>query len=406
MIEEEKEVSSMVKVSVIIPVYNSEKFIHKCLDSVLTQTLQDIEVICVDDASTDKSYEILEEYAKCDNRIVVLRNNANGGLSYTRNHALEHASGEYIQFVDSDDFIEADLLEKNFELSKEKDLDVLETDCLTHTLDMTRTIVKESLPTDVLTGIEYQKRYGINGFSVWKYFIKLEFWKKNKLRFYEGIIHEDVLLVYEMMKNADRFFYAPYAKYHYMKTNSVITAQVDKNYNYYCFLKVVNQIINEPSDSQYMISILEMIRPLMMTYRRKSCNYMQREKWETEIVELEKIFLGEQYIDAAYIYENRNRINACQRRYIYGAGIAAGQLLEELDRYEIGINGFIVTKKEGRDVYMGHTIIPLADFNEKPEDCMIVVAIASKGVNAVISDLQDRGYKNILYACKCEWREK
>lgn len=396
----------MAKVSVIIPVYNSENFIHKCLDSVLAQTLQDIEVICVDDASTDKSYEILGEYAGRDDRLVVLRNRANGGLSYTRNYALEYASGEYIQFVDSDDFIETDLLEKNYKLSKEKELDVLETDCLIHTSDGVKSMASERVSIDVLTGIEYQKRYGINGFSVWKYFIKLKFWKKNRLRFHEGIVHEDVLLVYQMLKAADRFFYVPYAKYHYIKTNSVITAQVDKNFNYYCFLKVVQQIINEPSDLPYMISMLEMIRPIMVNYRRKSCNYIRRENWEKEIIELEKMFLGEQYIDAAFIYENRNRINFYQQKYIYGAGNAARQLLEELDRYGIGINGFIVTGKEDRDVYMGHPITTFADFNGKPTDCIILIAIASKGANAVISGLQDGGYKNILYACRSEWREK
>lgn len=396
----------MAKVSVIIPVYNSEKFICKCLDSVLAQTLQDIEVICVDDASTDKSYEILGEYANRDNRIVLLRNLVNGGLSRTRNHALGYARGEYIQFVDSDDFIEPDLLEENYKLSKEKELDVLETDCLIHTSDMIKSMVRECVLTDVLTGMEYQKRYGINGFCAWKYFIKLDFWKRNKLKFYEGIVHEDVLLVYQMLKVAERFFYAPYAKYHYIKTNSVITAQADKNYNYYCFLKVVRQIINELSDVTYMITMLEMIRPIMLNYRKKSCNYIRREKWGKELIELERMFLGEQHIDAALIYENREMITACRQRYIYGAGYAAGQLLEELDRYDININGFIVTKMEGKDVYLGHRITAFSDFNEKPEDCIILVAIASKGANAVISDLQGRGYKNVLYACRQECREK
>lgn len=100
-----------LKVSVIIPVYNVEKYLPACLDSVLGQTLREIEVICVNDGSTDKSPEILQEYAKKDSRIIVI-NQENKGLGSARNRAIEIAKGEYIGFVDSDDYIDADFYEK------------------------------------------------------------------------------------------------------------------------------------------------------------------------------------------------------------------------------------------------------------------------------------------------------
>ena len=114
-----------MKVSIIIPVYNSERYLGECLDSVLNQTLKDIQIICVNDASTDHSEAILEEYARKDSRIVLLNNKQNGGLSYTRNHGMKVAEGEYIYFLDSDDSIVPEAMEELYAKAKKLDTDVL-----------------------------------------------------------------------------------------------------------------------------------------------------------------------------------------------------------------------------------------------------------------------------------------
>lgn len=100
----------MSKVSIIIPVYNVEKYLQKCLDSVQAQTFTDFEAICVNDGSTDGSAEILQRYAFQDQRFKIITT-VNGGLSSARNTGLKHAEGEYIYFMDSDDFIHNRLLE-------------------------------------------------------------------------------------------------------------------------------------------------------------------------------------------------------------------------------------------------------------------------------------------------------
>ncbi len=100
-----------IKVSVIIPVYNVEKYLRQCLDSVINQTLKDIEIICVNDGSTDNSLKILEEYASKDNRIKII-NKENGGLSSARNAGLAASEGKYIHFLDSDDYIDSKCYEK------------------------------------------------------------------------------------------------------------------------------------------------------------------------------------------------------------------------------------------------------------------------------------------------------
>lgn len=101
----------MAKASVIIPVYNAEKYLKECLDSVVHQTLRDIEIICVDDGSTDSSYAILQEYAKRDNRFLVWQQ-ANQGAACARNYGMSMAKGKYLLFLDSDDVFSTELIEK------------------------------------------------------------------------------------------------------------------------------------------------------------------------------------------------------------------------------------------------------------------------------------------------------
>ncbi|PPS21321.1 glycosyltransferase family 2 protein [Brachyspira murdochii] len=95
----------MIKISVIIPVYNVESYLRECLDSVINQTLKDIEIICIDDNSTDNSYNILLDYQKIDNRIKIIKHKENLGLGPARNSGIKVAIGEYIYFIDSDDYI-------------------------------------------------------------------------------------------------------------------------------------------------------------------------------------------------------------------------------------------------------------------------------------------------------------
>ena len=101
-----------MKISVIIPVYNVEKTLSQTLDSVINQTYKDLEIICVNDASTDSSLGILKEYAKKDDRIIIVKNETNSKLGPTRNHGMEFATGEYVHFLDSDDWMELDAYEK------------------------------------------------------------------------------------------------------------------------------------------------------------------------------------------------------------------------------------------------------------------------------------------------------
>jgi glycosyltransferase involved in cell wall biosynthesis len=111
-------------VSVIIPVYKVEKYLQKCLDSVINQTLRDIEIVCINDASPDASMQILEEYAAKDRRVTLIVFEQNKGVATARNAGIDAAKGEYLSFIDSDDWVDADFLEKLYSAAKRENADI------------------------------------------------------------------------------------------------------------------------------------------------------------------------------------------------------------------------------------------------------------------------------------------
>ena len=113
------------KISVIIPVYNAEKYLERCLDSACKQTLQDIEIICVDDCSTDGSFEILKKYSKNYKNLIVIKLEKNQGESAARNAGLSAAKGEYLAFMDNDDEIDLNFYEKLYEKAAKTNADIV-----------------------------------------------------------------------------------------------------------------------------------------------------------------------------------------------------------------------------------------------------------------------------------------
>jgi len=114
----------MTKISVIIPVYNTEKYLKECLESIINQTLTDIEIICINDGSTDNSLDILNSYANSDKRIKVF-SQKNQGQGTARNYGMKIATGDYIHFMDSDDILELNTFEDSYRICEEKNLDFI-----------------------------------------------------------------------------------------------------------------------------------------------------------------------------------------------------------------------------------------------------------------------------------------
>lgn len=202
-----------IKVSVVIPVYNVEKYLKQCLESIVNQTLSEIEVICVNDGSTDGSLEILEEYAEKDVRVKVI-NKENGGIASTRNRGMEVATGEYIGFVDSDDWIELNMYEKLYENAKLYDSDMVM--CPAHRFDdlskeltcelsyFDLNIFDETLDNCVFD--HYKTKDFLFGIPVppWNKLYKLDFLAETDVKFHEGLDFEDNLFFYETYLKASK----------------------------------------------------------------------------------------------------------------------------------------------------------------------------------------------------------
>lgn len=227
-----------LKISVIIPVYNVDKYLRDCLDSVINQTLTDIEIICVNDGSTDTSGDILREYAQKDSRIIIL-NQVNQGQTYARNKGLEIAKGKYIYFLDSDDMIVKYAFQNMYEQMFLNDLDILyfdanliyESNELEEKFSTTKKYYKSrKLSTDIMSGakmlVTMQQKKCFN-VQPCLYLTKAKFLKESKFKFKEGMYREDNLFTFQTMLTANRVKHLQENLYIYrIRGNSTMTVNV------------------------------------------------------------------------------------------------------------------------------------------------------------------------------------
>ncbi|MFX4284473.1 glycosyltransferase family 2 protein [Aliarcobacter butzleri] len=195
----------MCKISVIIPVYNTEKYLDKCLSSVVNQTFKDIEIIIVDDGSTDNSYRICQKYANQDKRIVLLQQ-SNQGQGFARNKALLKANGEYIFFLDSDDYLELDAFELlyNEAINKNSDLVMLGWEKIDEQTNTTL-FSSKNIDTSTINNKNEKIPYIFSeiGFAPWTALIKRDLIIDNYL-FFPNVFHEDMYImpkIYYYAKN-------------------------------------------------------------------------------------------------------------------------------------------------------------------------------------------------------------
>lgn len=212
----------MVKVSVIIPVYNAEKYLRKCVNSVLTQTLRDIEIILINDGSTDGSSDICDEYLQYPNLQVIHQKNA--GASAARNAGLAIATGEYIGFVDSDDYIAEDMYEKLYEKASEHSLDVVVGNYQTVKDGLKLSDGTIEMPADrVVERAEIREilvspaAKSVTWFAV-KSIFRREMLQNHGVKFRSGMLGEDALFNLEAMLCSDTMYFVDAPFYFYEQT--------------------------------------------------------------------------------------------------------------------------------------------------------------------------------------------
>ena len=213
----------MPKVSIIVPVYNVERYIDKCLESLVNQTLEDIEIIIVNDGSTDNSKEIIEKYKKQYNDKIIYLEKQNGGLSDARNYGIPYAKGEYIAFLDSDDYVNIKMYEKLYNKAIENNSDIVECDFYWKypnklILD-TRNEYKDI--NDMIT----------NGrVVVWNKLYKRKIIYDKNIMFTKGVRYEDIDFFYKLIPEINKLDYIKEPLVYYVqRKTSISKKQSEKN---------------------------------------------------------------------------------------------------------------------------------------------------------------------------------
>lgn len=282
-------------ISVIVPVYNVNKYIRKCVDSIIEQTYTNLEIILVDDGSTDGAEIICDEYSKNDKRIKVIHK-PNGGLSEARNVGIDIANGKYISFIDSDDYVENNYIELLYKSIKKNDADI--------SVSSYMQVYNDGKKIDKSTGRVacldsetslYKMLYNDEiGISAWAKLYKIELFKQ--IRYPKGKLFEDVSTTYKLFDIAEKISVCSEPTYNYMIRNNSIT---NKNFEPQKMdLIELTQMMCEDIKSKYPKLENACDRRLMYAHLAML----------SEIANSKNKFLKEQKKIMKYINENRSKV--------------------------------------------------------------------------------------------------
>lgn len=229
----------MIKVSVIIPCYNVAEYLPRCIESVITQTLKDIEIICIDDMSTDDTLNILKKYAKKDNRIHIINHKKNLGVAVARNDGMDAANGEYIGFIDPDDYIDTDFYEKLYNKAKKTNADIVKAG-----------VISVNMNNYHISKNTFNQLYKFTN-SFWSAIYKHDFLKKYNIHFPAHIrTSQDSVFLTQSCINTNNIEFVNNTFYHYfyqrpgsLDSKFLSRAKAESKYN--AFLMNIQYIANK-----------------------------------------------------------------------------------------------------------------------------------------------------------------
>lgn len=232
----------MPKISVVIPVYNVEEFLSACLDSIINQTYKNLEIICIEDCSTDNSAQILKEYKQKDSRIKIIYNKENKGLSAVRNIGIDNSNGEYIYFIDSDDWIDNDYIENLVNAAVDNNAEIVVN------TNVTRIFNNNEIPhlghktyndlenafIDAPTAIQNII------WNTWTHLWKRGFLERAKARFPEGELIEDIYFQIITYLQTDKIYVIRKGQYHHLYNKNGIMINFSKKQVTKQIIKILN----------------------------------------------------------------------------------------------------------------------------------------------------------------------
>lgn len=301
-------------VSVIIPIYNREKFLKKCIDSVLNQTYSNLEIILVDDCSTDSSVDICEEFKEKDNRIKIFRNKTNQGVAYSRNVGVSMATGEYLIFVDSDDFITKYYVEFLLKLA------------IVNNSEMVQCKIKWSCSLDDEDDFDTNKKFNM---SVWQSNIEAERALQNGcdariggmvcgklykseifdgLSFMIGKIHEDEGIMHQLIYNCNRIICIDSLMYYQVNSHGSIMRNTfsKKNYDAYDVIKKRYEFFKEKGLTDCALMTAHRMAGSLIDLYRKTLENLGEDNKDL-LLEYERIL--PLYINSPYLTKENKELH-------------------------------------------------------------------------------------------------
>lgn len=433
----------MTFISVIVPVYNAEKYLRQCINSLLTQTMRDIEIICVNDGSTDNSLDILKEFASCDSRVKIISKH-NSGYGDSMNIGLKNAKGEYIGIVESDDYTHTDMFSNLFYEAKMKDVDVVKSNYYSISEK------KGENYEEILAGIPYHTVFSPNDNmkiwditpSIWSGLYKKEFLEKQRISFHTspGASYQDVSFWYKVLLSTEKIVCVPEAYLCYRSDNENSSVKSPKKV--FCIMDEFEEIkkyIEEKHletmmpiilkeqfihyignyfriDSLYQYAFLERMKEeLRQDYESGLMDYSfwTTENWNLlqQILRDSDYFFESTNIDYINKYRNKeytinhnlSHIGAkkilidTEKIIIYGAGIYGQRLLNNFsDKRKI--IAFAVTKlMDGiSDKIEGIPICEIDDLKEYNTKSVVIVAMKKSNQFPVLKKLKELGFNKVI----------
>lgn len=293
----------MPKVSIIVPIYNARDYLNKCIDSIINQTEKDIEIILINDGSTDNSEEVIKSYK--DKRIKYFKNK-NQGIGKTRNFGISKATGEYIMFIDSDDYLSKDACKELYIKAKKEDADMVVCDFYKDTDGFLEEVI---LPSFKTSSLDKNKELLLNiNLAPWNKIYKTWLIKDNNIKFVENLKYEDAPFVVDAIRFSKKI--AKLDKklnYYVIHGNSETTVRDERIFD---IIKVVDLIRNKFSKNKEFSDVLdELTISILMNY-----NIQQREQKSWSV--------GKRFIDDSFNYLEKNIPNYKNNNYYKKRGFA------------------------------------------------------------------------------------
>lgn len=412
-------------VSIIVAAYNVENYLSECLESILAQDFNSFELIVVDDASTDSTASILDSYMKKDQRIHVIHHNRNSGLSAVRNTGMNYAKGKYILFVDGDDLIASNLLSETVSCAEKQQLDEVSFGYKVFS-DEQGWKWKEKkmhgqayLPNAVLNGrqvlvVHERMREDAKGclasrasWASWASLYKRSFLEKNNLYFMEGILHEDVLFWFQCCLCAERVRMIGKELYFYRQNSESITKSwkgIRAKSLFTVFSIIYAEWINNRFSAEEHKAVGTVLMSIWSHYKKAElCGETEDVAINPSVDFAYKLLRGKiSYKWGQLSKATIERLRRIANVLVYGAGVVAADVIEQLYKNKINIRGVIVSYREGNPEYFGGVPVKTLEEWGRVEDAAVIIGIAPKYSDDIKNRLRQYGYQLIFSVEKNE----